>query len=85
MLVALNDLTQNQENSIEQNYNYVVCLLNYATIHTTAVIRYEKNDMITKVHSDASYLSVTKERSRAGGYHYLSDDSEYHPIKCPHP
>ena len=39
--------------------------------------------MIILLHSDASYLSVTKARSRAGGYHYMSDDSEYPPDNVP--
>ena len=35
--------------------------------------------MILRVHSEASYLSVTKARSREGGYHYLSNNSEDPP------
>jgi len=34
-------------------------------------IRYRASDMILNVHSDASYLSAPKARSRAGGYFFL--------------
>ena len=32
--------------------------------------------MILRIHSDVSYLSVTKARSRATGFFYMLDDSE---------
>ena len=35
--------------------------------------------MILSVHSDASYLSERKSRSRAGGHFYLSTDVPYPP------
>ena len=35
--------------------------------------------MVLAVHSDASYLSEPKARSRAGGHHYLSNDSKIPP------
>ena len=39
--------------------------------HPDAKIRYHASDMILNVHSDASYLSAPKARSRAGGYFFL--------------
>jgi hypothetical protein len=48
-------------------------LLNYAATHPEATILYRASDMILKIHSDASYLSVSKARSRAGGWFYLGD------------
>ena len=39
--------------------------------HPDAIIRYCASDMILNVHSDASYLSAPKARSRAGGYFFL--------------
>ena len=35
--------------------------------------------MILNIHSDASYLSANKARSRAGGHHFLSNDTEGPP------
>ncbi len=45
--------------------------LNYMWTHPDAIIRYLASDMILNVHSDASYLSAPKARSRAGGYFFL--------------
>ena len=42
--------------------------------HPDAVLTYNKSNMILAVHSDASYLSETKSRSRAGGHFFLSKD-----------
>ena len=36
-----------------------------------AIIRFRASDMLLNVHSDASYLSAPKARSRAGGYFFL--------------
>ena len=36
--------------------------------------------MILRIHSDASYLSVTKYRSQAAGFFYLSDNSDTPPL-----
>jgi hypothetical protein len=45
-------------------------LLNYLD----AVIHYTNSDMILKLRSNASYLSVPEARYRAGGFHYLSNN-----------
>ena len=39
--------------------------------NSTAVIYFRSSDMILNVHSDASYVSAGKERSRAGPYFFL--------------
>ena len=46
-------------------------LLDYMATHPDAKIRYKASDMVLNVHSDASYLSAPKARSRAGGYFFL--------------
>ena len=62
-------------------------LLNYLTSNPNATIRYHSIGMILFIHSDTSYLSVTKARRRASGVFFLSDPkpdaltfSEYTPI-----
>ena len=62
-------------------------LLDYLTSNTNATIRYHAIGTIIFIHSDASYLLVTKARSRASGVFSLSDPkpdaitfSEYTPI-----
>jgi hypothetical protein len=54
-------------------------LLDYCATNPEATIRYHASDMILHVESDASYLSESKARSRAGGYHYLSSQ----PLSVP--
>ena len=39
------------------------------------MLTYNASDMKVAVHSDASYLSVPKARSQAGGHFFLSSDS----------
>ena len=46
-------------------------LLDYMATKPNAKIRYQALDMILNIHSDASYLTTTRSRSRAGGYFFL--------------
>ena len=62
-------------------------LLDYLVSNPNAIIQYHSSGMILFIHSDASYLSVTKARSRASGLFFLSDPKpdaitfgEYTPI-----
>jgi hypothetical protein len=57
-------------------------LLNYAATHPDASVRYTASDMTLHIESNASYLSLTKARSRTGGYYYLSATSQ-NPAKLP--
>ena len=51
----------------------VTHFLNYAASNPNAKIIYRKSDMLYKINSDAAYLFCPDARSRAGGYHYLSN------------
>jgi hypothetical protein len=42
--------------------------LDYAATYPNAIITYKASDMILAIHSDTSYLSEPKARSRAGGH-----------------
>ncbi len=53
--------------------------LDYAASQDDPVITYHASDMVLSIHSDASYLSEANARSRAGGHHYLSNDTESPP------
>ena len=46
-------------------------LLDYAATHLDAKIQYRALDMILQIHTDASYLSEPKARSRAAGHYFL--------------
>ena len=46
-------------------------MLDYAATHPDTKIRYRVLDMILQIHTDASYLSEPKARSRAAGHYFL--------------
>jgi hypothetical protein len=86
MLVALGTIAANQSKATATTANAVVKLLNYVATHPDATIRYRRSDMVLYLHSDASYLSVSKARSRAGGHFFLIDmppDPTKPPLKPP--
>jgi hypothetical protein len=72
MLVALGTIASAQSHGTEATARAVTQLLNYCATHPDAVLRYHASDMQLAAHSDASYLSESKARSRAGGFHYLT-------------
>ena len=51
--------------------------------HPDTKVRFYKSDMILHIHSDASYLSAPRSRSRVGGYFYLSSGTP-NPASCAH-
>jgi len=73
MLVALGDLASQKSNGTENKMKSVVQILNYAATRPDAQIRYNKSDIILYLHSDASYLSAPKARSRSGGRFWFSN------------
>lgn len=50
-------------------------ILDYLATQDEAIITYNASDMILAGHSDASYLSEPKARSRAGGHFFLSHNA----------
>ena len=73
MLVALGTLASAQTKGTEATTIATTQLLNYCATHPDAILRYSASDMALHVHSDASYLSEKRARSRAGGIFFLSD------------
>ena len=47
--------------------------LDYVATHPNAALEYIASEMHLWTHTDSSYLNEPKARSRAGGYHFLSD------------
>jgi hypothetical protein len=56
-----------------------VQLLDYLAAQEDAVLSYHASDMVLAVHSNASYLSEPKARSRARGHFFLSSDTTIPP------
>jgi hypothetical protein len=83
MLVALGSLAAAQSQGTEATAKAAIHLLNYAATHPDATIRYHASAMFLHIHSDASYLSESKARSRAGGLHFLSDKPNPDPNAPP--
>jgi hypothetical protein len=72
MLVALGTLASAQSKGTETTAQAVTQLLNYCATHPDATVCYSAIGMVLRIHSDASYLSETEARSRAGGIFFLS-------------
>jgi hypothetical protein len=82
MLTAVNDIAAQQSCATEDTAAAMNQLLDYCATHPNATIVYHRSDMILHADSDASYLSLPKARSRAGGHFYLSATPMY-PNKAP--
>jgi hypothetical protein len=84
LLVALGTLSAAQTKGTHATALACTQLLNYCATHPNTTIRFHASDMILDAHSDASYLSEAKARSRVGGYHHLSS-APRHAGEIPHP
>jgi hypothetical protein len=77
--MALLAIASQQSAPTELTRDCVNQFLDYMATHPDAKICYQASDMVLNVHSDASYLSASNARSRAGGYFFLGsiprDDS----------
>eukprot|EP00957_Ditylum_brightwellii_P205837 15345669-Ditylum_brightwellii.AAC.1 len=78
LLVALGTIAAVKNQGTQNKADAIEHLLDYCASHPNAVIRYRPSNMILWVHSDASYLSEPKTRSRAGGYFYLGNTQPHH-------
>jgi hypothetical protein len=73
MLHPINAIASQQAKPTQAVWDAVQRFLQYAATWQNAVVEYHASDMQLKVQSDASYLSVSHARSRAGGFHYLGN------------
>ena len=76
MLVALSAITADQSVPTKMTYEKTLFFLDYVVSHPDAILTFERSNMILAVHSDASYLTEPKSRSRAGGRFYMADGAE---------
>ena len=70
-LPGLSGIASEQADARESTEERAEQLLDYLNTHPNAVIRYHASDMILNIHSDASYLSEPRARSRIAGYYFL--------------
>ena len=73
LLMGLNTIALQQENATACTESLVTHLLNYCATYPDAVLTFDASNMILHIHTDASFLSKPKAKSRAGGYFFLSD------------
>ncbi len=80
--MALSDIATQQNKPTENTRQDVNHLLDYMATHPAAKIRYKASDMVLNIHSNVSYLSTPKARSRTGGFFFLgSVPTDGDPIK----
>jgi hypothetical protein len=83
LLVPLSTLDSQLSTSTATTINAVSHIIDYCSTQPEASIRYYASDMQLKIHSDASYLSDPKAKSRIGGYFYLGKKKG--PPRNPYP
>ena len=60
MLVALGDIAATQTKATKLTKKEIDWLMDYAVSHPDAKITYRASNMILRIHSDASYLSIPR-------------------------
>jgi hypothetical protein len=73
LLHALSVISSSQSKGTAATMAATEHLLDYCATHPDATIRYYASDMILHIHTDASYLTATKGRSRMGGHFFLAN------------
>jgi hypothetical protein len=76
LLCPISALAAQSSNPTEDTIRCATQLLDYLGTHEEAILTYNASNMILAVHSNASYLSKPKARSRAGGHFYLSSNTQ---------
>ena len=72
-LPGLSSIASEQAQATEQTEMKVQQLLDYLATRPEARVRYYRSNMVLNIHSDASYLSELRARSRVAGYFYLRE------------
>ena len=72
LLPALSSLASQQANPTENTMGLCKQFLDFMSTQEDAVLTYQASDMVLTIHSDMSYLSKPKPRSRAGGHMYMA-------------
>ena len=73
LMATLNELASAKSKGTQATIQATKILVDYCHTHSDGNIRYCAIQIQLHIHSDASYLSASKERSRVGGHFFLSD------------
>ena len=71
ILLSLSTIAAEQANPTERTMQRVQHLLQYMHTNPNAIIQFRASNMVLNIHSDTSYLTASRGRSRAGGYFFL--------------
>jgi hypothetical protein len=82
LLTSLSSIAARQANGTTAVAESCHQLLDYIATHPNAGIRYKACNMILAVHTDASYRSEQKGKSRVSAHFYLTnqDDKEFNNV-----
>ena len=83
ILVALNELGQQQSSTTDDTNTDMLQLLDYLTTYPDDGITYRASGMVLGGHVYAAYLNVSKARSRAGAHIILTEDVPVHAHNGP--
>jgi hypothetical protein len=76
LLVALSALASQQASPTEETMRNCKQFLDCMATEPPMILTYRASDMVLAVHSDASYLSEPRSRSRIGGHFFMSGHEE---------
>ena len=80
LLEVLNILGTEEGSTTENTIIFLVQLLNYYAIYSTLTLRFVSSDVVLGNQSEPFYLSVSKVRSRATSFFYLSFNDDAPPL-----
>ena len=76
ILPALSALASQQAKPTKNTMKLCKLFLDYMASQEEAILTYKASDMVLAIHSDASYLSEPKARSRAGGHMLMAANND---------
>jgi hypothetical protein len=76
MLTPLSAIASKPEAPTENKMQTCLQFLDYAASQEDTIVTYQASNMKLAIHSDASYLSEPKARSRAGGHMFMAGTEE---------
>jgi hypothetical protein len=76
LLCPISAIASQSAHPTEDTLRHTMQFLDYVASQEEAILTYNASNMILAVHSDASYHSEPKARSRAGGHFFLSSDAD---------
>jgi hypothetical protein len=76
LLPALSSLASQQANPTKKTMELCKKFLDFMATQEEAILTYHASKMVLAIHSNASYLSKPKARSRAGGHMFMAGNEE---------